>query len=85
MLKRVFGTGIALGLVTVMALPFAREIYHRHEVGRQLSGMLDSPDRAAFAGWNGSALSFVETLRDRCVRVHGGNANECGRYRIVSR
>jgi hypothetical protein len=83
MLRRVIGSAAAAALLLTFALPFARESYQRYEVSRQLGGLVDAADRAAFAGWNGSASDFVASLRDRCRRVHG-DADECRRYRLAS-
>lgn len=84
MLKRTCGIAMACASLAIVALPFARESYHRYEVSRQLGRLLDATDRAAFAGWNGSALAFVASLRDRCVRVHGEAADACERYRLAA-
>jgi len=80
-MTRIIGGFFALSLVVFFAYPFAHEAYHRYEVGRRLDTIMDERDRAAFRAWNGDAISFGQTLYDRCGRVNGPNAPSCEPYR----
>ena len=81
MAGRIFGAGIALALVTVLALPFGREIYYRYEVWRHLDRVADASHRAAFDEWNGSAREFERRLAERCHQLYGARSPACERYR----
>lgn len=81
-LGRMIRLGIILGLLVVVALPFARDAYERHKVLRQLNGVINEHDRAAFNNWNGSARAFAENLYDRCLRDNPPSVNYCDRYRV---
>ena len=81
-LGRILRLGIILGLLVVVELPFGRDAYERHQVLRQLDGVITERDRAAFNNWNGSARAFAENLHDRCVRDNPPSAGYCDRYRV---
>jgi hypothetical protein len=67
----------------VVALPFAREAYHRYQVSQRLDSVMDDRDRQAFSQWNGDAASFGRSLFERCVREQGSGTASCERYRFA--
>jgi hypothetical protein len=78
---RIMGTCVALGLIVVLAYPFAREAYHRYEVARRLDPLMDDRDRAAFRAWSGDATSFGRSLYERCELINGPASPTCEAYR----
>jgi hypothetical protein len=81
---RIVGTGAALILVVVLALPFARDAYHRYEVAQRLNQVMDERDRAAFQAWNGDPRAFGRSLYERCELTNGQNAAACEPLRLAS-
>ena len=77
------GTFVALALVVVLALPFARDAYHRYEVAKRLDPLMDDRDRAAFRAWSGDAASFGRTLYERCELTNGPGSPTCEPYRLA--
>jgi len=74
---RILGTCAALALIIILAFPFARDAYHRYEVGRRL----DPADRAAFQNWSGDPASFMRSLYERCELINGRGAPACDAYK----
>ena len=72
---------VAVGLLVVMAFPFARDAYTRHRVMSKLDPVLSQQDRVAFQGWQGDAASFARTLYARCELDRGRGAPACEPYR----
>jgi hypothetical protein len=82
---KILGTCAALALIIVLALPFAREAYHRYEVARRLDPLMDERDRAAFRAWSGDAASFGRSLYERCELINGQGAPACEGYKLAIR
>ena len=82
-MMRILGSCVALALLVLLALPFARDAYHRFEVSRKLEAVMDDRDRAAFREWNGDAVSFSRSLYERCELVSGRGASNCDRFRLA--
>lgn len=82
-MTKILGSLVALAVVAFFAYPFAHEGYHRYQVGRRLNTLMDERDRAAFRAWNGDAVSFGQTLFDRCERTNGQNSTACEPYRLA--
>ena len=78
---RILGTCAALALVIILALPFARDAYHRYEIGHRLGPLMDDRDRAAFRAWSGDAASFGRTLYERCELTNGLGSPTCEPYK----
>jgi hypothetical protein len=74
---RILGTCAALALIIIMAFPFARDAYHRYEVGKRL----DSRDRLAFENWTGDPNLFLRSLLERCELVNGPGSPNCDAYK----
>lgn len=74
---RILGTWVAMTLIIILAFPFARDAYHRYEVGRRL----DPRDQAAFRNWTGDPASFLRTLYERCELTNGRDAPACDAYK----
>jgi hypothetical protein len=74
---RILGTCAALVLIVVLAFPFARDAYHRYEVGRRL----DPQDRVAFQNWTGDSASFLRSLYERCQLKNGQGSPACDSYK----
>jgi hypothetical protein len=77
---RIVGSIIALVILVVLALPFAREAYHRYQVSQKLDALMDDRDRAAFRNWTGDAVSFGRSLYERCELSYGKGASACEPY-----
>jgi hypothetical protein len=73
----------ALGLLAVMAFPFAHDAYTRHRVMSKLNPILSDQDRTAFQGWQGDAVSFARSLYARCELDHGRGATACSPYQVA--
>jgi hypothetical protein len=82
---RILGTCAALALIVVLALPFAREAYHRYEVAKRLDPLMDERDRAAFRAWSGDAASFGRSLYERCELNNGPGSPACEPYKLAIR
>ena len=80
---RILGTIVALVLVALVALPFARDAYHRYQVAQRLKTLLDEHDQAAWRDWTGDAISFGRSLYARCQLTSGQNASNCEPYRVA--
>ena len=80
---RILGTVAALVLVALVALPFARDAYHRYEVAQRLKPLLNEHDQAAWRDWTGDAISFGRSLYARCQLINGQNASNCEPYRVA--
>jgi hypothetical protein len=80
---RILGTCAALALIIILALPFAREAYHRYEVARRLDPLMDERDRAAFRAWSGDAASFGRSLYERCELINGQGSPNCEPYKLA--
>ena len=78
---RFLGTAVALALIMLVALPFARDAYHRYEVAQRLKPLMNDHDLAAWRDWNGDAVSFGRSLLDRCELINGQGAPACEAYR----
>lgn len=74
---KILGSCAALALIIILALPFARDAYHRYEIAQRL----DPKDRAAFQNWAGDPAAFLRTLYERCELTSGPNAPACDAYR----
>jgi hypothetical protein len=79
--KRNFTAFFVVGLLAVLAFPFAYDAYSRHEVLNRLAPVLTQQDRAAYQAWNGDAQSFAKSLYARCELVNGHGAAACDPYR----
>jgi hypothetical protein len=77
---RVLGTGAALVLVVVLALPFARDAYRRYEVAQKLNNVMTDQDKAAFQAWNGDPKAFGRSLYERCMLAHPQSPTACEAY-----
>jgi hypothetical protein len=84
-MARIIGSCVFLAIVIIFAYPFARDAYHRYEVGRRLDPLMDDRDRAAFRAWNGDAASFGRSLYDRCVLTNGQGSPKCEAYMAAIR
>jgi hypothetical protein len=80
---RILGTVVALVLVALVALPFARDAYHRYQVAQRLKPLLNEYDQAAWRDWTGDAISFGRSLYARCQLTNGQNASNCEPYRVA--
>jgi hypothetical protein len=76
-----FAVFFVLGLLAVLAFPFAYDAYTRHQVMSKLAPVLTQQDRAAYQAWNGDARSFARSLYARCELVNGQGAAACDPYR----
>ncbi|HEX5317891.1 MAG TPA: hypothetical protein VFW46_01960 [Stellaceae bacterium] len=74
---KLFGYGIALLIVAAMVLPFARDVYTRHQVMQRLWPVLSEQDRLSFRNWSGDAISFNRAVYARCLLKHPGEAAAC--------
>jgi hypothetical protein len=83
MMTRVVGAVVAMLVVILLILPFARDGYRRFEITRQLDDVMDATDKAALKNWDGDSASFARSLYDRCLRsaAPGGTA-DCDRYHV---
>lgn len=82
-MNRLLMSCVALGVVAVMAYPFARDAYNRYELMRRLSPVLSEQDRMAFRAWNGNAQEFVKALHARCEIMRGAGNPNCAPYRLA--
>ncbi len=75
--------GLILGviLIIVFLVPFARDLYHRYQLGQQLNSVMDLRERVEFQQWGGSSQDFAKRLLDRCELSQGKGAVQCERYR----
>ncbi|HWB51693.1 MAG TPA: hypothetical protein VG651_21475 [Stellaceae bacterium] len=80
---RILGTVVALALVMLVALPFARDAYHRYQVAQRLKPLMNEHDQAAWRDWNGDAVSFGRSLYQRCELINGPGAQSCEAYRVA--
>ena len=80
---RGLGIVIAVVLVVLFAVPFGRDAYHRYIVSERLKSVLTPQERAEFDNWNGTAVSFAETLYARCELTQGKSAVQCDRYKYA--
>jgi hypothetical protein len=78
---RIMGTCVALGLIVLLAYPFARDAYHRYEVGQRLKPLMDERDQAAWRAWSGDPIAFGRTLYERCELTNGPGAPTCQPYK----
>lgn len=78
---RILGTVIALALIILVALPFARDAYHRYEVAQRLKPLMNEHDQAAWRDWSGDAVSFGRSLYERCELINGQGAASCEPYK----
>ena len=78
---RILGTVVALALILLVALPFARDAYHRYEVAQRLKPLMNEQDQAAWRDWNGDAVSFGRSLYAKCELTNGQNAPTCDPYK----
>jgi hypothetical protein len=77
-------TPIAMfGVIALLAYPFARDAYTRHQMMSRLGPVMTEQDREAFRSWNGDATSFAEALLDRCKLANGPDAATCAPYRVA--
>jgi hypothetical protein len=83
MVFRILGTVVALVLVALVALPFARDAYHRYQVAQRLKPLMNEHDQAAWRDWTGDAVSFGRTLYARCQLTSGQNASNCEPYKVA--
>jgi hypothetical protein len=82
-MNRIVAPCVAFGVVVVLAFPFARDAYNRHQVMSRLGPTLTVQDRLAFQSWNGDANSFARSLLDRCKLANGPDAAACEPYRVA--
>jgi hypothetical protein len=80
---RILGTCAALALIVVLALPFARDAYHRYEISKRLDPLMDDRDRAAFRNWSGDPRDFGRTLYERCELINGAGSPNCEAYKLA--
>jgi hypothetical protein len=80
---RFLGTCAALALITILAFPFARDAYHRYEVGKHLRPLMDDNDRAAFRAWSGDPAAFGRSLYERCELTNGQGSPNCEAYKLA--
>jgi hypothetical protein len=80
---RILGTVVAMGLLILVAFPFARDAYHRYQVAQRLKPLMNEHDQAAWREWNGDAVSFGRSLYERCALVNGQGAQNCEGYRVA--
>jgi hypothetical protein len=80
---RILGSVVALALVVLVALPFARDAYHRYQVAQRLKPLMNEHDQAAWRGWNGDAVSFGRSLYERCALINGQSAQNCEAYKVA--
>lgn len=78
---RIVGTCIALGLVVVLAYPFAKTAYQRYEVSQKLKAVMTDRERAAFNNWNGDPRSFAASLYATCTQAKGEGSPACDPYK----
>jgi hypothetical protein len=78
---RILGTCVALALTILVALPFARDAYHRYAVAQRLKPLMDEHDQAAWRDWSGDAVSFGRSLYERCELINGQGAATCEPYK----
>jgi hypothetical protein len=82
---KILGTVVALALVILVALPFARDAYHRFQVAQRLKPLMNEHDQAAWRDWNGDAVSFGRSLYERCALTNGQGSQNCEPYRVAIR
>lgn len=80
-MTRVLGSVVALGLIVLVAFPFALDAYHRWEVARQLGPVMDERDQAALRQWNGSPTSFARAFCARYEQSNGRSVPACEPYK----
>src|SRR4029077_18632141 len=79
-MARILGSCVALALLLLLLLPFARDACHRFEISLKLEAVMEDRDRAPFREWNGDAASFSRSLYERCELVSARGATNCERY-----
>lgn len=82
-MARTLGIIVAILLIIVFVIPFARDAYQRHLVRERLVSIMTPQEHAAFDDWKGDATSFAKSLYNRCQLTHGQGAVQCDRYRYV--
>ncbi len=82
-MTRIITACIALGALAILAFPFARDAYNRHQVLNRLRPVMTQQDRLAFQSWNGDASSFARSLLNRCQLENGPAASACEAYRVA--
>lgn len=80
---RILGSVVAMGLLVLVAFPFARDAYHRFQVTQRLKPLMSEQDQAAWRQWNGDAVSFGRSLYERCALINGPSAQNCEPYRVA--
>jgi hypothetical protein len=80
---RILGSVVALALIILVALPFARDAYHRYEVAQRLKPLMNEHDQAAWRDWSGDAVSFGRSLYSRCELINGQGSPSCDAYKLA--
>ena len=83
-MTRIITACIALAVLAIVAFPFARDAYNRHQVLNSLRPVMTAQDRLAFQSWNGDARSFARSLLNRCRLENGPDAAACEPYLIAT-
>ena len=82
-MNRIIMACVAFGLIAILAFPFVRDAYARHQLMGKLGRTMTQQDRQAFQSWNGDASSFARSLLNRCKLENGPDAAACEPYRLA--
>jgi hypothetical protein len=82
-MKRIVTACVVLGLVAILAFPFVRDAYNRHQLISKLGLTMTERDRLAFRSWDGDANSFARSLLNRCKLENGPDAATCEPFRLA--
>jgi hypothetical protein len=70
-------------IAAALVLPFASDIYHRHQVTVRLWPLLSEQDRLAYRNWDGDAPSFNRAIYNRCILTNGNGSALCNPLRPI--
>jgi hypothetical protein len=85
MLRRVLPWLVGIAVVVGFATPFAKDLYDRYQLQRELTQLSDPAALATLKQRYGSLAAVGEELSRRCAAIYGPGEPTCQRYRLALR